>query len=207
MNVATIAGQANCPTVKGHGSLTRCLLWRCRVPEPPAPPPDWSWTPARDFHPGSGWWSDRSLSGCPEHRVVTLVTTYSCTNKTSPCGLKQPSSFKKKNTQNFRQSTWNLKVFCILQFCFFPPGTDMEKSMLAVLICTCELTTIILPSEVTMATVPESHGQGKYRINRKNRIRFYRYVVLRARLNIKTNTSRGSKAKLLSVLSFIQLAR
>lgn len=80
--------------------------------------------------------------------------------------------------------------------------------MLAGLTCTCELTTIILPSEVTMATVPASHGQGKY--NRgKNRIIFYRfcYVVLHARLNIKTNTSRGSKAKLLSVLSFIHLAR
>lgn len=59
-----------------------------------------------------------------------------------------------------------------------------------------------------MATVPESHGQGKY--NRgKNRNIFYKfyYVVLHARLNIKSNTSRDSKAKLLSLLSFIQLAR
>lgn len=46
--------------------LTRCLLWRCRVPAPPAPRPDWSWRRARDSHPGWGWWSDRSLSEFPE---------------------------------------------------------------------------------------------------------------------------------------------
>ena len=47
--------------------LTRCLLWRCIVPGPPAPRPERNWTHAHDSHPASGWWSGQSPSGYPDH--------------------------------------------------------------------------------------------------------------------------------------------